>query len=275
MERIFNTGETESQLREQYNPEQSTMRKAQLRMLDILKFISDICDRNNIRYWLAGGTLLGAYRHRGFIPWDDDLDIEMPREDYLRFRDIMLSLDNPQYVLQDYSTDANYYFAYTKIRDTHSFCQPNGEDGEKLWKYRGIWVDIFILEDYDVSWQICSFYTYTYGRRFLCNSNNFLLKVLAKMRWFINYKIIFPPLRLLAKGLSSGKTMSKTLGSEYPAQYNREDVFPLKKIIFEDSEFWAPCHPENILDTLYSFDFRKLPPKEDREGHKMSISFDC
>ena len=67
----------ERSLREQYNPDGSILRLQQLRMLDILKIIADICDRYEILYWLSSGTLLGAIRHGGFIPWDDDLDIEL------------------------------------------------------------------------------------------------------------------------------------------------------------------------------------------------------
>ena len=83
---IYNTGETTKELKQRYNPDNSDLRKAQLRMLEILKFVTNICDKNNLNYWLSSGTLLGAYRHQGFIPWDDDLDIEMPRKDYLKLR---------------------------------------------------------------------------------------------------------------------------------------------------------------------------------------------
>ena len=67
--------EIQAKLREKFNPDGSMLRKQQLRMLEILLYIDKVCKENNINYWLSSGTLLGAVRHGGFIPWDDDLDI--------------------------------------------------------------------------------------------------------------------------------------------------------------------------------------------------------
>jgi hypothetical protein len=72
---------TNEELRERYNPEGSLLRRQQTRMLEILLEVDRICQKHDIRYWLSSGTLIGALRHDGFIPWDDDLDIEMMRED--------------------------------------------------------------------------------------------------------------------------------------------------------------------------------------------------
>lgn len=71
----------QDELRIKYNPDGSDLRKAQLKMLELLKFLNKICTENNLTYWLDSGTLLGAVRHGGFIPWDDDIDVCMPYKD--------------------------------------------------------------------------------------------------------------------------------------------------------------------------------------------------
>ena len=78
-------------LNEKYNPEGSQLRKAQLRMLELLVFIDEVCRKNDIPYWLDSGTLLGAMRHGGFIPWDDDADICILRSDAERLEKIMMT----------------------------------------------------------------------------------------------------------------------------------------------------------------------------------------
>ncbi|MDE5947376.1 MAG: LicD family protein, partial [Prevotella sp.] len=76
-------------LRARFNPDGSLLRRQQMRMLDILIEVDRICRKHNIRYWLSSGTLIGAVRHKGFIPWDDDLDIEMLLPDYKRLMKVL------------------------------------------------------------------------------------------------------------------------------------------------------------------------------------------
>ena len=98
------------------------LRKLQLVQLDILNVIDDFCVKNNIKYSIAYGTILGAVRHGGFIPWDDDLDICMLREDYDKF--IELWKDSDEYILQNHNTDRDFTQSFTKIRKTNtSFVQ--------------------------------------------------------------------------------------------------------------------------------------------------------
>ena len=100
MEQIknFNTGETQEELRAKYNPEGSKLRKMQKRMLDMLLYIDDICKKQNIKWRLDGGNVLGAVRHGGFIPWDDDVDIVLEKQEFNRLVKYLLKNPHPQYV---------------------------------------------------------------------------------------------------------------------------------------------------------------------------------
>ena len=92
------------------------LRKLQLTQLEILTEVVRICHSNKLRYYLIGGTLLGAIRHKGFIPWDDDLDIAMPRKDFVKFISICRTELNSRYFLHYYTTDFNYYLPFAKVR---------------------------------------------------------------------------------------------------------------------------------------------------------------
>ncbi|MBR2061575.1 MAG: LicD family protein, partial [Tidjanibacter sp.] len=76
-------------LRARYNPDGSALRRDQLELLRMLQVVAEICQKHNISWWLSSGTLLGAARHGGFIPWDDDMDIVLLRKDYKRLAKIL------------------------------------------------------------------------------------------------------------------------------------------------------------------------------------------
>ena len=104
--KIFNTGETARDLKEMYNPEGSLKRLVQLRLLDMLIYLDKVCKENGIDYRIDGGTVLGAVRHGGFIPWDDDVDVVVESSrDYSRLCDYLKNHPHPQYVLQNDETD--------------------------------------------------------------------------------------------------------------------------------------------------------------------------
>ncbi len=110
----------------------------------ILKYIRDVCEQNGLRYYLAYGTLIGAVRHQGFIPWDDDMDIHMPREDYLKFVEVVQNNPHPFYRLLSKETSKKYSFIWAKVIDTRTKLEEN-----TAWKEReklGLFVDIFVLD---------------------------------------------------------------------------------------------------------------------------------
>ena len=105
--------------------------------LTMLKDVAKFCDDHNIKYYLCGGTLLGAVRHKGFIPWDDDIDIMMPRPDYLRFLELYNGT-NPRYVVKGIENDDRYWRPFAKVFDLHT------ELDEPIYNVKGLTNHVFL-----------------------------------------------------------------------------------------------------------------------------------
>ena len=123
------------------------MRRAQCRMLEMLCFIDRVCEESNIPYWLDGGTLLGAVRHEGFIPWDDDTDICILEKDQKKLKEILFErTKGTRYILQCKETDKGYYGSWYVLRDLDSEYIVNDSIHE-LREYKGCQVDLFCVSD--------------------------------------------------------------------------------------------------------------------------------
>ena len=121
-----------------------TLRKAQLKMVDILVVIDEICQKHDIQYFLAYGTLLGAVRHKGFIPWDDDIDIMMTRENYNKFLKVMDNIEDPNYKCLHFGKDfPNYFYNFAKVVDLNTYVE---EINFPRHKDMGIFVDVFPVD---------------------------------------------------------------------------------------------------------------------------------
>lgn len=122
------------------------LRKLQLIELDILKEFIDVCKKLNLRYFLAGGSILGAVRHGGFIPWDDDIDVMMPRKDYEVFLENAQSLMQKKYFLQTYKTDPEYVIGFAKIRNSETTFIENSTKNLNI--NHGVYIDIFPIDGF-------------------------------------------------------------------------------------------------------------------------------
>ena len=120
-------------------------RKMQLLELEMLKDFDRLCTEHNIRYTIFGGTLLGAVRHKGYIPWDDDADIAMLREDYEKFKKVAHLLNQDICYFQDHTTDPEYRWGYGKLRRTGTTFIRVGQ--EHLKCKTGVFVDVFPMDD--------------------------------------------------------------------------------------------------------------------------------
>ncbi|MDZ5034932.1 LicD family protein, partial [Clostridium perfringens] len=122
----------------------ASLKEAQLRMLEILIEVDRICKKHHINYWLDAGTLLGAIRHEGFIPWDDDLDIGMLRKDYNKFLQIVKNELNSNFIFQSPETDDLCQNAFAKIRDKNSEIRSKHNNERNL----GVFIDIFPYDSF-------------------------------------------------------------------------------------------------------------------------------
>ena len=119
------------------------MEEVQGQILEIMKYIDTLCRKHGIIYYIMGGTALGAVRHRGFIPWDDDLDIFMVPSEYVKFKKVFEAERSPLFVLQEWRTTKNY-LEYAKVRmNGTTFIEEVFKDRKDL--HQGIYVDIMIL----------------------------------------------------------------------------------------------------------------------------------
>lgn len=130
--------------------------------LDILAYVDAICQVNNLRYSIYYGTLLGAVRHQGFIPWDDDIDIVMPRNDYQKLLNILEK--DERYLLLDQQTRQNYRYTFAKVVDTTTKAKSTQYFGSEDIDY-GVFIDIFPMDgvpeeksEKNKFWQECESY---------------------------------------------------------------------------------------------------------------------
>ena len=238
--------------------------------LAILCAIRDICDRHGIDYWLDGGTCLGAVRHSGFIPWDDDIDIAMRKEDLKRFIKVAKSELPEGLFLQTRETDPTYNSPITKVRDTNSFMVEYSDDLNRPYQ-KGLFVDIFPMIPYpSFSRSICKKIAKGY-----CKANSILNKPhtyswrsVAELFWFGAKRIFFIlSWKISCAILKKDKFHSNTLAENgYGIMHRTDSIFPVKPINFEGEVFKGPANPDAYLTDLYK-DYMQLPPEEKRKGH--------
>lgn len=268
---IMITESRHQSLKEKYNPDGSLLRRQQMRMLEILKEIDRICKKYGIQYWLSSGTLIGAARHGGFIPWDDDLDIEMMRDDYERLMEVLPSELPTTMALQTHETDPTYFFYYAKIRDRRSLLA-EGNNYDRMWKEQGIYIDIFPLEKQPLAIHKISEKTVGHMYKIWRTSKNDTISIRRVMRWFhFNRRFVFPVLRLLCR-LSCTDVITSGMGIPYHNPRFTKDIFPLSTLKFEGIDFPVPHDYDHMLRLMYG-NYMKLPSEESITTHCSSLEF--
>lgn len=255
---------------QQINAEGTDLRKHQLMMFEVLVGVDKICRENGIDYWLSGGTLLGAVRHKGFIPWDDDLDIVLLKKDLERLHKLLLKDKNFPYQLQANDTDYHYIAPYEKLRVPGTNIKENN-DNDHYYKYKGIYIDLFFWEPAVKSCHIIADKLQRFLMLLANRKKYFGKKSLLCLFSFMLNKIIFPMLSRISYVLSPDK-LSYPLGSFFSTSFDKKWIYPLKELEFEKKKFFVPNNYDAVLKAQYG-DYMKYPQLDRIEYHTCSVKF--
>lgn len=242
--------------------------------LEILSVFDEFCRKNDLKYSLAYGTLLGAVRHKGFIPWDDDIDVWMPRDDYEKFIELWQVSCVDGYLIQNIHIEPDFTQNYTKIRkDNTTFLQPFEEN----YKYhKGIFIDIFPLDrisDNKIGVNIQRIFavlSMLFARKYSPNNEKGIKKIISKVLLGVVPKKQYNGFqKIFEKGLINiGKKSNRELVCfdtfqdsyiYFPSDMMNEFV----ELEFEGKMFYAISQWDDVLKNQYG-DYMQFPPEEDR-----------
>lgn len=256
----------------------SDFRKIQFIMLEMLIEFDRICNKNNIVYSLDGGTLLGAIRHKGFIPWDPDIDVIMHRSEYERFREACkVDLDTRRFFLQDHTLDPYYRWGYARLRRKGTEFVRAGHEHMKY--KRGIFIDIMYVDnvpDSLVMRPIHSFLCFCIRKTLWSEAGKVLhpkwyLRLWYRLLSLIPAKWVFGFRDRIASIYNARDTeLIRIMAAKYPKRcnYGTPKCFYNKriKVEFEGRMFWAFEQYDEYLRLVYG-DYMQLPPPEKRVPH--------
>lgn len=265
------------------NHKQYSLREAQLIMLKALIELDSVCKKHDIHYWLDAGTLLGAVRHSGFIPWDDDIDICMLRQDYEKLIKIASkSINQDLFFLQTKETDPSYPFVNIpcKLRVNNTNIIEDFEIQYECYdanSHHGLFIDIFPYDKYSIDKikrKQQRFFSNYYKLHKLSYCHNIGFSKFLASRIFKH----LVPLSFLEKVKNKKvqqmnndpKNTVYGAGIETPfsrAYFTENELFPLQEITFEGHSFSCPNKTHDYLVKMFGIDYMTPPSIQNQQSH--------
>lgn len=253
--------------------------------LDILEYVHNFCEENGLKYIMNYGTLIGAVRHKGFIPWDDDIDIAMPRKDYEIFLKYVMEHGKEQSVrIVSPKTSSCYAYLAAKVCDTNTIMEEENfkRDGLEM----GVYVDVFPIDGLGTKSEAKKNFNATRFERELLVARNWKRFFRSKTHaWYIE------PVRfafwIMSRFVSTSKLVDRveTYYAKFPVEksqcaavvcgsYREKEILPAEvlntfsEVEFEGKQFMAFEKYDDYLSSIYG-DYMKLPPKDKQVSHHM------
>jgi len=235
--------------------------------LKILKHVVKFCDENDITYFLYGGTLLGAIREKGFIPWDDDIDIAMPRDSYDKF--IKTYKNSDRYILNSFELDKSYYFPFAKVYDNKTYLDERTTERIPM----GVYIDIFPIDVFDNS-KFKYFFNKLKRGLIHCKIgvmkkdntllNNFLIILGRLIAFWVPINGFLKSMEKNVRKIpinKANKVGTVTEGYITSLPYSYKCISKMIDWPFEDTMLKVPVGYDELLTTLYG-DYMTPPPKK-------------
>lgn len=240
------------------------IKRIQNRLLEMAKITAAILEQNNIPYELAFGSLLGAVRHNGFIPWDDDFDFLLFDDTYEKAMDVLRNCLPCDIFLENEKTEPAYFHDWAHIKDVNSICEYRQYPRDAAYIHKGLSIDLYKAKKLKET----EFAQFRYASAIRYIDRIKKLGLISKNE-YDERKTLYAERRNKDK-ISSDRLMLAVPLNNGTHVY--DDVFPLKLYKFEDTEFYGPNNADAVLRMIYG-DYMVLPHESDRVSHYTSVKF--